>query len=276
MFATHQSSNARNRCTRLGASLLEITACIAVAAVGVWLGARYLGLDLHAAAYTALSEADVMDQLPPEWQLAPPEGMEPISPEQESLALSVELDELRSEVANLKEAKSDSDAANAPESAAELSPALLERGQQTLAFWSQLGSIRNEVDRLQDSTQGALNEQNVYKVLEIRQRAYQYGAKAVKMAERDNVDPQALQFADQLQAWYQHGADMYGEAVNVWQTQHLPAGSLTSDQLLAQVQQQHDNESRLLFQKSERLGEVLFRRYQLAFPAIGEPTQRHN
>jgi hypothetical protein len=157
-----------------------------------------------------------------------------------------------------------------------LHPDLIARRQHTLAFWSQLGGIREEVDRLQLSADEALNQNNVYKVLEIRRRAYLYGAKAVKVAMTDKVDPQALHFAEQLRGWYQHGADLYGEALNVWQAEHLPSEGMSSDQLLERIQKQHDNEALLLFQKSGRLCEVLFRRYQVAFPVINEPGSGAN
>lgn len=260
----------RDRYDRCGASLLEITGLLVALGVGVWLGARYLGLDLHAAAFTALTKTEVMDQLPEGWRLAPPPGMEPKTPEQESLALSAELEAIRQDVARLSEENADAPAPLTVEQVANLPPDLRERRQHTLAFWSQLGGIRDEVDRLQASADEALNQQNMYKVLEVRRRAYLYGSRAVELAMHDSVDPQALQFAEQLKGWFQHGADLYGEAMRVWEGQHLAAQGISSDQLLEQVQQQHANEALLLFQKSGRLCEVLFRRYQVAFPDIEE------
>ncbi|WP_145249265.1 hypothetical protein [Aeoliella mucimassa] len=256
---------------RHGTSLLEVTGCVLAVAVGVWLGARYLGLDLHAAAYTTLADTAVMDSLPADWRLPPPPGMEPLTPEQQAAALSAELEALRLEAENLDDGEPVEVSTVTIESNQSLHPMLLERREHTLAFWSKLGGIRGEVERLQATADESLNEQNVFKVLEVRRRAYLYGAKAVKLAMSDNIDPQALQFAEQLASWYQHGADLYAEAINVWQGQHLPNSGLSSDKLLEQVQQQHNNEAMLLFEKSGRLCEVLFRRYQVAFPSIEEP-----
>ncbi|MCO6043858.1 hypothetical protein NG895_08050 [Aeoliella sp. ICT_H6.2] len=276
MFGIRYLAISRNHHGRRGASLLEIAACIAAVAVGVWLGARYLDLNLHAAAYTALTEAEVMDQLPEDWRLDPPEGMELPTAEEEAEALNAELEALRLDVTSLTKAEADIAAAAAEDEATvDLPPEVLKRRQHTLAFWSQLASIREEVVRLQATADRALNQDNMFRVLEIRRRAYQYGAKAVKAAMNDNVDPQALQFAHQLEGWYQHGADLYGEAMTVWQTQHGPSGGLSTDQLLEQVQQQHHNESLLIQQKSDRLREVLLRRYQVAFPSIdGAPNSQ--
>lgn len=255
---------------RRGASLLEITACILAVAGGVWLGARYLGLDLHAAAYSALSETAMLEKLPEDWQPAPPPGMKPLTLEQQAIALSAELDALRTDVAQLNDGTDPEMEGLRVDPANNLPPELLARRQHTLAFWSQLGGIRDEVNRLQASADDALDQHNVYKVLEIRRRAYQYGAKAVKVAMTDEVDPQALQFAEQLMHWFEHGAELYAEAMKVWQGGQVPVGGLSNDQLLDQVQQQHDNEALLLFQKSGRLCEVLFRRYQVAFPEIND------
>ena len=261
---------------RRGASLLEIIGCVLAVAVGVWLGARFLGLDLHAAAYTALSETEILEKLPEDLQLTPPPGMEPLSPQEQAVALSAELDELRKEVAQLNKDAEMGITSLSVDSAGQLPPGLLARRQDTLAFWSQLGGIRDEVDRIQASADEALNQQNVYQVLEIRKRAYEFGAKAVEVAMSDNVDPQALQFAEQLMAWYKNGAALYGEAMNVWQGEHMPLGGVSNDALLEKVQQQHDNEALLLFQKSGRLCEVLFRRYRVAFPEINDPTISQN
>ncbi|WP_442482011.1 hypothetical protein [Aeoliella sp. SH292] len=262
--------------SRRGVSLWEITGAIVAVVAGVWLGARYLGLDLHAAAYTALNDTEINERLPEGWRLAPPVGMEPQTPQQQAVALTAELEEIRHEVAQLNSESAAEQAAFTVDPAGKLHPDLIARRQHTLAFWSQLGGIREEVDRLQLSADEALNQNNVYKVLEIRRRAYLYGAKAVKVAMSDKVDPQALHFAEQLRGWYQHGADLYGEALNVWQAQHVPSEGLSSDQLLDRIQKQHDNEALLLFQKSGRLCEVLFRRYQVAFPVINEPGSGAN
>ncbi len=270
MFKT-TPSNGR----RFGVSLLELTACILAVAVGVWLGARYLGLNLHAAAYTAVTETKINDQLPEGWKLTPPAGMEPLTADEKAVALNAELEALRYDVSLLSDDKESIETPLPPDAGGDLPPDLLARRQHTLAFWSQLGGIREEVDRLQAAAEDSLTHQNVYQVLEIRRRANQYGAKAVEVAMHDAVDPLALQFAEHWIDWYKHGADLYGEAMSVWQGDHPPVGGLSSDQFLEQVQQQHDNEARLLFQKSGRLSEVLSRRYQVAFPEIDDPTVHH-
>lgn len=260
-----------NRPARRGVSLWEVLGCILAVGVGVWLGARYLGLDVHTLAYSALSDTEIIDQIPEEWQPAPPEGMEVPTAEELAVELRDELDSIRLDVAQLQQEKEHA------QSVAELAEAygaeaeeIETRRQNTLAFWMRLGEIRSEVDRLQNASQDVLNEQNVWKVLEVRRRAYLYGSKAVKAAMEGVVDPQAIQFANQLRSWYKHGADLYGEAMQVWQGQNVAQGPQT-DQILNQARQQHDNEALLLFQKGGRLREVLIRRYQVAFPELEEP-----
>lgn len=271
MLLTNRSQN------RHGASLLEIIGCVLAVGVGVWLGARFLGVDLEAAAYSALAESEMIDKLPEGFRPNPPKGMEPLSDEAQEAQLLTELNSIRREVAILSKEEAHAAADElAPVVNASVHPEIAERRQHTLAFWSRLGGIRSEVDKLQLAADEALNQNNVYSVLEIRKRAYEYGAKAVKAAKHSQVDPQALQFADQLTGWYSHGAELYGEALKVYQSQHLAPEGLSSDQLLEQVQRQHDNEAMLLFQKSGRLCEVLVRRYQVAFPEIEEPATLTN
>jgi len=263
--------------SRQGATLLEIIGCVLAVGVGVWLGARFLGINLETAAYTALAQTEMIDKIPEGFRPKPPEGMEPLSEEAQEAQLLSELNSIRREVAILSKAELDQSSQElTPVVGRKVHPEIAERRQHTLAFWSRLGGIRSEVDKLQLAADEALNQNNVYGVLEIRKRAYEYGSKAVKAAKHNQVDAQALQFADQLMAWYEHGAELYGEALNVWQSQHLSAEGLSSDQLLEQVQRQHDNEAMLLFQKSGRLCEVLVRRYQVAFPEIEEPATLTN
>lgn len=261
---------------RRGLSVLEATGCVLAVGLGVWLGAHFLGVDLGAAAYTALADEKVVDKLPEGWRPAPPAGMEPPSPEEQAAELHEELTQLRQEVEELQHGVDESDAGDLPAgdvsaSAGNEDSELAARRQHTLALWSRLGSVRAEVEELQQSAEWAVTEQNVWKVLEIYHRSYQYGAKAVRATMGDGVDPQAWKFADQLASWYEQGADLYGEAMQVWQGQHLPPQGLSSDELLAQVRKQHVNEGLLLFQKGARLRDVLIRRYQVAFPDIDDP-----
>ncbi len=254
---------------RSGLSLLEVVGCLVAVVAGLWLGAQYLGLNLHSIAYTTLDETAVLEQLPEPIRPRPPVGLEPVASEELTRQLNDELEAIRHDLFDLQQ-QNQEQAANG-ELADDLGTdigGLAERRQQTLEFWSRLGEIRLEVERIQASAQTAASEENVWKVLEIRQRANQYGAKAVEAAMVDVVDPQALQFAKQLVGWYEQGADLYGEAMKVWQGQHDLEKSVHQDRVLDQARKQHDNEALLLFQKGGRLREVLIRRYQVPFPGL--------
>jgi hypothetical protein len=261
-------SVATNLCRR-GVSLLEVLGCILAVGLGLLLGARYFGINLHSVAYSTLNETEILEKIPNEWRPAPPEG-EVLSPEEREQMLREELEALKGDVARLEQ-EADSLLPITSEDSAQASE-LAERRQKTLAFWSRLGEIRMEVERIQESAQQAASEKNVWKVLEIRRRAYLYGTKAIDAATVDVVDPQALQFAKQLSGWYKQGAELYGEAMKVWQGQELAREGLASDQLLDKARQQHDNEALLLFQKGGRLREVLIRRYQVPFPGLPTGT----
>lgn len=252
---------------RRGVSLLEVLGCIMAVGCGLWLGAQYLGINLHSVAYTTLNDAEIIEKIPSEWRPAPPEG-ELVSLEEREQLLREELDALKGDVARLEQERNDSLPGEATSHDLAHEGELADRRHKTLTFWSRLGEIRLEVERIQESAQQAASEQNVWKVLEIRQRAYLYGTKAIDAATVDVVDPQALLFAKQLSGWYKQGAELYGEAMKVWQGQELAREGLASDQLLDKARQQHDNEALLLFQKGGRLREVLIRRYQVPFPGL--------
>lgn len=272
-FAIASPSRPCPPAVRQGVSLLEALGCILAVTAGLWLGAYLLGFNVQMLAYSALADSPIIEQIPKDWRPAPPKGMELPTPEELAAELRNELHELRLEVARLQQEPQLPEAENLTPPATDSSDgSIAARRQETLAFWLRLGEIRTEVERLQSSAEEALNQQNVWKVLEVRRRAYAYGAKAVKAAKHDVVDPQALQFAKQLSAWYQQGGELYSEAMNVWQSQHLPPEGLPSDQWLNQARQQHDNEAMLLFEKGGRLREVLIRRYQIAFPDLAEDS----
>lgn len=254
--------------SRRGMSLLEVLGCIMAVVVGLWVGAQYLGLNLHTIAYTTLDETEVLDKLPEPIRPQPPAGLEPVPFEERQRQLNEELEALRLDLAVLEQQKVDLEPGGHTGAADANAGELEARRQETLEFWSRLGEIRLEVEQIQESAQMAASEQNVWKVLEIRQRANQYGAKAVEAAMADVVDPQALQFAKQLVGWYQQGADLYGEAMKVWQGQHELDKSVPQDHALDQARKQHDNEALLLFQKGGRLREMLIRRYQVPFPGL--------
>src|SRR3970282_808214 len=49
---------------RMGLSVLEFVGCLIALVGGVWLGAIYLGIDVHRVAYVALSESELMEKVP--------------------------------------------------------------------------------------------------------------------------------------------------------------------------------------------------------------------
>src|SRR6266571_5268828 len=66
----HDSTKATSRRAgaRAGLTILEFMACAMFVVGGAWLGALYLGVDVRHLAYTALSEAKLLDKVPAEWR----------------------------------------------------------------------------------------------------------------------------------------------------------------------------------------------------------------
>ena len=265
------SSSAPTRLQRRGLSLTELLGCIAAVTIGVGVGAYFLGVDLHVAAYRALEENDVIDQLPPELQDAipvPASELEPeLPPDEVDANLRGELDALRLEVARLSRLASEGETDVDDRSSLLATPDSAERGELTVVYWSRLHDISTEVSELLEVSQRLLNEQNVWQVLEVRRRAHHYAANAIEAINADGVDPQALVFADQVKAWYVRGGDLYQQAGDTWESQ-VGGTAGRAEELLAKGRRQLQEEALLLADQSQRVGELLDRRYGAKFEPI--------
>src|SRR5947207_15707856 len=91
----------RYRQARAGLTILEFLACTIAVVGGAWLGALYLGVDVRHIAYTALSEAQLLNKVPAEWRPPAPndKGM---TREQLLTTLHEELGSLRNQITTLR------------------------------------------------------------------------------------------------------------------------------------------------------------------------------
>jgi hypothetical protein len=251
-----------------GISLVELLGCITAVGVGIAAGAYYLGVDLHVAAYRALEQNKIIENLPAEVQQVipvPASEAEPVLTGKETqVRLQSELDELRLEISRLAkfaEANPDAETATLDDE----TPQVAETREKTVVYWSRLQDIAHEVEQLLGSSQQLLNQDNVWKVLEVHRRAYQYGAEALAAAECDGVDPQAKAFGTQLINWYRKGSELYAEAIGVWEKQQLGAATERADLVLEHGRQQLANEAQLLADRATRLCELLGKRLGVPF-----------
>ena len=261
-----------DRRLRAGWSYLQVIACLLSAAAGVWLGARYLGVHVEDLAYTALDESTVLEKLPEQWRPEPPPTLvrdaeqERRKAEQLADELRHDLKKIEEEVANLRadgtaplDEKTNSAKGNAEE------PKV---AAATLAYWNQLRDISLVVGRLGAVSEQAIDEQNASRTLEVRGRVYRYGAKAVSALDTTGVDLQVRDFAQSLQNWYEHGAEFNEKTLAVWQGEQHGKQGLSASAGLAPLQQQFDQESALMRDKSAGVRGQLVRRYGTDFPPL--------
>lgn len=264
---------------RSGLSLLEFIGCMIALVGGAWLGAIYLGINVHHIAYSALEEADLLETIPEKWRPDAPAGHDKfrgMNREELVASLRKEMVALRDELATLRAADlpasgqepgtatkvgKSADAANAT------GPSL----EKTLAYWNRLSEIALGEAALQRDADLALTDENAAKVLVVKGRISLFAAKAVEVIPREQVDPAVVQLGKQLGEWYGRGDDLYEQAVRI---QSFPADNSNRDRLTQQWRRedaQHRNEAQLLSNRAIAVRDEMRRRFETDFPAFGQP-----
>ncbi|MGD9635686.1 MAG: hypothetical protein AB7G28_07535 [Pirellulales bacterium] len=258
---------------RNGLSVLEFIGCLMALVGGIWLGAIYLGIDLHRVAFLALTESKLMNQVPESWRPVTPESEQ--APSHAQLAESVrnELAALRGEITSLRESQGAKDVAT--QSVAQVppnasAPAASSNSAQpvTLEYWNRLAQIVQNNYTLQLGAESAATEGNATKVAAIKGRVSRLSATAIEALNTEKVDPALVTFGTDLATWYESGADLYDEAVRVW---GASAGGQGNPQLAKEWQQanvQYENEGRLLRDRAKTLRETLTQELGVEFPPL--------
>lgn len=258
---------------RAGVSLFQVTTLLCASGLGVWLGARSLGVPVENILYGALDQSTVLERLPEEWRPQKPECptgdcADTPTPEERAAQLRSELNSLRLEVAAIR-LRVDSDP-NVPVVAGEELEALrAAQRDATVAYWARIREVAAEVDNLHDGLEPALTGDTAGRVIDVRRRAFDYGARAILGADTTSVDPQAVEGAHRVAQWYQNGRDFYAMAADVWEGRMDNEPTRSAEAALAQGKTQHDNEVALVREKNDRLASVLSRRYAVAFQPLG-------
>ncbi len=199
---------------RSGASILQLIGCIAAAGAGAVIGARYLGMDLQHAAYTALDEGQLLESIPAEWRpAAPPHVIEAQVPAEERAAsLRDQIDQLRTEAESLDKAVRGS-GSEAPNQSAD--PEFAVRRERTIEYWNQVHQIVAEVSSVHNRVEPAIGGQYASRMLDLRRRASEYGLSSIEALATDQVDPQAVETARRVAVWFHHGVGLYERAVEL-------------------------------------------------------------
>ena len=259
--------------SRKGGVLLQVLACVAAMCAGVWLGAEYLDVKVNDLAYTALDEAELLQQVPEELRPHKPGCPTGDCPEQtaeeHAEVLRNELQRLRGEAVALRKAA----AGNIQALETVLTSSALEhnklRRDRTIAYWERLCEVAKSVTYLHDEVAVAPNSNTTGHVLDLRRRAYEYGERAITSISSDDVDEQAVESGQRLTLWYQNGQKLYQQASAVWEGRTVDNPAALNQSTLMKIQQQHQNEARLIQEKASRVSEVLSRRYVVELPELG-------
>ena len=250
---------------RSGMSILQFVSCLVALAGGVWLGATYVGLDLKKTAEQAITESEILDKVPEDWR--PVQAVKEELPTQQELAAQAqqELATLQGEIAALEVGAE----TNANPSVATDADALDEtKRAATLAYWTQLQSVVGNQAGLQLDAEQAATGENATKLAAIKARISRYAADAIRALPKKDVDEPAVEVAKELANWYEQGADVLDQAVQVWESSAPgPNGSqLTKNWEQAQTQQV--NEGRLLVSRLSAVRDSLTRRFGEGFAPI--------
>ena len=250
--------------------MLEFLGCLIAVVGGLWLGAVYLGIDIQGLAYTALDDVEVLDSLPQGCRPKPPPG-HPAELTEEELAarLKNEMIALRKEISALRATTSRQQSQPVRPVSVSSDPKQ-PTTEQTLAYWKHLRDIALDEAALQADAQAALTEANADRVFSLRGNVSRFATKAVEAAPDQGVDPQALELGKQLAQWYHRGAELYGEAAELWSNPNQRQSSAQLAHQWTTSERQLDNEADLLANKAAAVCAALTRRYHEPFPDFGE------
>lgn len=261
---------------RHGGSIFQVIATLSAVVVGMGLGGWYLGVDYNELAYTTLNDAELLEKLPENWRPKPPQCDPGECPgptaEEQAAKLRSELNHLRVEASALREASTGDTAMVETVSTALGYRQTVEREEireRTIAYWQRLYTVALEVAELHNNVAADGSSLATGHMLNLRQRAFDYGQRAADAIPHHGVDPTAVDAAARLSEWYGNGAELYKRAINVWDGQTVDKPASLSSDALANAQQQHENEAKLLRDKASRVSEVLTRRYSVEFPVLG-------
>jgi hypothetical protein len=252
-------------------SILEFVGCSLALVGGLWLGAIYLGVDVRQATYVALADSKLMDTVPESWR---PEGMEQTKePTSAELAASVqnELVSLREEITTLRDT---------PESSAAVATTSVEASksakadaddaakQATIEYWTKLREVVRSQALLQVEAETAATAGNATKVAAIKARISRFSASGIRALPTANVDPLAVKLGQELADWYEQGASLYDQAVQVWESPGRGQSGQQITQEWERTQVQHANEGRLMMERIAAVRDSLTRRFGEGFAPI--------
>jgi hypothetical protein len=269
-LANDRTSRVRTaKLRRTGLSVLEFIGCLMALVGGVWLGAVYLGVDVRHVAYVALADSELLEKVPENWR--PIEPVSENAPSQKELAESVqnELVALRHEITALRTTRH----TQSPAQVSVSSTGATQNADQfakeaSLEYWARLNDIVHSQATLQLDAESAATKGNATKVAALKGRISRFSASAIRALPTANVDPAAVSLGKELATWYENGAELYDQAVQIWESPARAQSGQQVTQEWEQGQAQHRNEGRLLAERVAAVYDSLTRRFGDGFAPL--------
>jgi hypothetical protein len=273
-----RATGRRQRLGRPALSLLEFIGCLCALVGGAWIGALYLGVDARHVAYVALKDSQLLDRVPEKWRPASPDvkqGAEAPTPEQLTRHVEEELVALRQEVAALRTSRDTS--LDAPNVARPTGGATTFRTDsqptskdRSIAYWTRLNDIVRDETALQVDSESAATQGNATQVAALKARVCRFASSAIQAIPTEAADPVATEFGKQLTKWYDHGGDLYEEAVRIWESPARGQNGHPLTDAWNESKAQHYNEGRLLNERGSVVRDSLVRRFGDEFPTFSK------
>jgi len=257
---------------RRGLSKIELLGCLGAVAGGVWIGAQYLNLDLHGAAYQALDETELLTRIPEEWRPVNPDCPDGDCPSKEEVRvaeltrLRSELEDLRFEVARL--AWNNPDLSEELAASAKLSDEQIATRDRTQAYWQDLTQIVFDVTSIQERVAPFTGTAEHSRALAVRRRALEYGQHAAGLLSPEGVDPQAVATGVRISEWLGHGAQTLQQALELRGSQAVAGRAVPAAAVWAQTEAELQKRTELVRRKSRETAAYLTTRYFVAFPPL--------
>lgn len=188
-------------------------------------------------------------------------------PTQEELAAQAqqELSSLQGEIAALEVG---SETNTAPSAASDADALDETKRAATLAYWTQLQAVIGNQGGLQLDAEQAATDVSATKLAAIKARISRYAADAIRALPRKDVDESAVDVAKELANWYEQGANVLDQAVQVWESSTPGPNGSQLTKTWEQVQTQQVNEGRLLVSRLAAVRDSLTRRFGEGFAPI--------
>jgi hypothetical protein len=233
---------------------LEFLGCLIAVFGGIWLGAYCIGVDVRHLAYVALSESELLEQVPEGWRPEDPSSANSPTPAELAQAVQQELVALRHEINALRTTRggarvNDASTAAGDDSEIDSRVDVPPAKSTTLAYWNRVHDVVRGEIALQIDAESAATTGNATKVAALKGRISRFAASAIRAIPIDGVDPTAVQISRELAHWYDQSGNLYELAVRLWESPGRGKKNLAMSKEWEHAQSQHRNEGQLMNDK---------------------------